>query len=80
MEGKRPRVRPRTTWIGQIGKVIEMKWENWKEMQINRKGGGLETAGDFSVIVDPYLKYLRMILVRWKILITNSNNFNFIFN
>ena len=37
MEGKRPRSRPRTRWIDRIRKDIEMRGENWEEMQENRK-------------------------------------------
>ena len=36
MERKRPRGRPRTRWIDQIRKNIEMIGENWKEIQENR--------------------------------------------
>ena len=31
--GKRPRGRPRTRWIDQIRKDIEMRRENWEEIQ-----------------------------------------------
>ena len=37
MEGKRPRGRSRTRWIDQIGKSIEMRGENWEEVQENSK-------------------------------------------
>ena len=46
MEGKRPRGRLKIRWIGQIIKDIKMRGEKWEEIQ---------TAGDFSVIVDPYI-------------------------
>ena len=36
MEGKRPR-RPRTRWTEKIRKDLEMKGENWGEIQENRK-------------------------------------------
>jgi hypothetical protein len=32
-----------------------MRRKNWEEIQENR-GGRIETAADFSVIVDPYLR------------------------
>ena len=54
MEGKWPRGRSKTRWIDQIRKNIKMRGENWKKIQENRSGG-IETAGDFSVIVDLYL-------------------------
>ena len=37
MEGKRPRGRRKTTWIDQIRKDIEMRGENWEQIQENRK-------------------------------------------
>ena len=48
---KRPRGRPRTTWISQIGKDIEMRGKKYKKTD----SGKIYTAGDFSVIVYPYL-------------------------
>ena len=32
MEGKSPRGKPRTRWINQIIKAIEMRGENWEEI------------------------------------------------
>ena len=37
MEGKRPRGRPRTRWIYQIRKNIEIRRENWEKIQENMK-------------------------------------------
>ena len=37
MEGKRPRGRYRTRWIDQIRKDIEIRGENWEQIQENRK-------------------------------------------
>ena len=37
MEGKPPRGRPRTRWIDQIRKDVEMRGENWEEILENRK-------------------------------------------
>jgi hypothetical protein len=37
VEGKRSRGRPRTRWIDQIRKDIEMRGENWEAIQENRK-------------------------------------------
>ena len=37
MEGKRPRGRPRTRRIPKIRKDIDMRGENWQEIQENRK-------------------------------------------
>ena len=37
MERKRPRERPRTRWTDQIRKNIELRGEDWEEMQENRK-------------------------------------------
>ena len=53
MEGKRPKGRPRIRWMDQIRRNMEMKGKNW---EVTRKQEvGVQTAGDFSVIVDPYL-------------------------
>ena len=52
--GKLPRGRPRTIWIDQIRKHVEMRGENWEEIQENRKWES-KMAGDFSVIVYQYL-------------------------
>ena len=54
MEGKQPRGRLRTTWLDQIRKDTEMRGKSWEEIQ---KTGSerIGTAGDFSVIFDPYL-------------------------
>ena len=65
MEGKRPRRRPKTKWIDQIRKDIEMTGENWEEIQDKTGSGQIETAGVLSVIVDPYL---------WK-LFKNDNSY-----
>ena len=37
VEGKRPKERPRTSWIDQIRKDIEMRVKDWEEIQGNRK-------------------------------------------
>ena len=37
MEGKQPRGKPETRWMDQIRKGVEMKRENWTEIQENRK-------------------------------------------
>ena len=37
MEEKLPKGTPRTGWIDQIRKNIEMRGENWEETQENRK-------------------------------------------
>ena len=37
MEGKRPRGRPRNRWIVQIRMDIDMRGENWEEIQEHRK-------------------------------------------
>ena len=52
MEGKRSRGRSRTRWIDQSRKDIEIRWGNWEEIQ---ESGKWEKAGDFSVILDPYI-------------------------
>ena len=36
MEGKLPRKRPRTRWMAQILKYIEIRGGNWEEIQDNR--------------------------------------------
>ena len=36
MERKQPRGKPKTRWIDQIRKDIEMRGENWEEIQENR--------------------------------------------
>ena len=54
IEGKPLRRNPRTRWIDQIRTDIEMRVGNWEE--IKKMGSGrIETAGDFSVIVYPYV-------------------------
>ena len=37
IEGKQPRRKHRTRWIDQIRKDIEMRVENWEEIQENSK-------------------------------------------
>ena len=37
IKGNRPREKPRTIWIDQIRKDIQMRGENWEEIQENRK-------------------------------------------
>ena len=37
IEGKRPKERPRITWIDQIRNAMEMRGENWEEMQETRR-------------------------------------------
>ena len=54
MEGKQTRRRPRIRWIDQIRKYIEVRRWKWEEVQENRKSE-IEMAGDFSVIVIPYV-------------------------
>ena len=54
MEGKRPRERSRSRGIDHIRKDIEMRGENWEEIQENRNRR-IEIALDFSVNVVPYL-------------------------
>ena len=54
MEGKRPRELPRTRWIDQIRKDIEMRGEKIGKIYKKTGNGTIEMAGDFSVIVDPY--------------------------
>ena len=51
----------RTRWIDQIGK--ELRGKNLEEIQKKTGSGRIETAGNFSVIVDPYL---------WKLLINDD--------
>ena len=36
MEGKRPTGRPKTRWIDKIRKDIEMRGENWEEIEEKR--------------------------------------------
>ena len=40
---KRPRGRPQTKWVDQIWKDIEMRGENWYEIQENRKWGNRDS-------------------------------------
>ena len=37
MEGKLPRGKPQTRWTDEIRKYIQMRGENWEEIQENRK-------------------------------------------
>ena len=37
MEGKQTSARPRTRWISEIRKDLEMRGGNWEEKQENRK-------------------------------------------
>ena len=45
MEGKRPRGRSRTRWLDSIKNDIEMRGENWKEIQENMKWENREGWG-----------------------------------
>ena len=47
IEGKLPRGRPRTRWLDQIRKDIEMRGENWEEIQESRK---LENKGGWRFL------------------------------
>ena len=55
MEGKQPRGRPRTKWLYEIRKDIEMGEGNWEEIQENRRWENR----DFSVIMNPYNEQLK---------------------
>ena len=61
MERKLPSGGPRTRWIGQMRKAMEMRGKIGNKY--NKTGSGrIEKAGDFSVIVDPCLwKQLRYV-------------------
>ena len=37
-EKKRPRGRPRTRWTDRIRKDIDMRGENWEEIQVDKVG------------------------------------------
>ena len=50
MEAKRPRGRPTIRWVEDI----DMRRKNW-EKQKKTGSGRIEMAGDYSIIVDPYL-------------------------
>ena len=54
MEGKRVRGKPRTRWIDQIRKDIEMRVENWGKKYKKTGSVTVETAGNFCVIIDRY--------------------------
>jgi hypothetical protein len=55
MDGKLPRGRPKTKWIDRIKKDVEMRGENWEEIQDNSKWENRDGWRFFSVKVDPYL-------------------------
>ena len=58
IEEKLPRGRPRTRWMDQIRKDIEMEGNIGKNTKTG--SGRIETARDFSVLVDLYLlKWLK---------------------
>ena len=54
MMAKRLAGRRRTSWIDQIIKYTDTSEEKWEEIRENRKWR-IQTAGDFSVIFNPYL-------------------------